>query len=454
MKKAVTALMAALTLGGVFTATAQQAQPKTTLTWWINPWRIRPPGMPADKSPTGEEFAKYISEEFMKLHPNVTVKYEIVPNAGFREKVTAAIFAGNPPDVLRPISFDPNYVKQGLLEPIDNYLKVAERADFIDYTLNEGKVEGKYYLWPWNNSNNGMGSTLLLNPAIFKERGVALPKAPNREWTIDQFLAAAEKLTYDKNGDGKTDVYAITLAAKDTENSLAWLHRFGGRLLDDAGTKFIINSPEGVKALQFMVDLIYKHKVAPEGASGLGVYETIDNLHQGKAAMGYGGIYEIGRIDRSVKEGKLKDPIKVEIAAFPHDPKVGPIAYQTSGGFVVFKQKDPYKRQMAMEFARFITNPKNMALLEDLLYITARKSVNKNLDFKGVQAYTDVKAQVAAYTNAIKHGVPYFGPPTLDVQPALPYLTSALQAALSRQKTPQQALDEFVAQANRVIFKK
>lgn len=446
-------LLTTLLLPALSLVSAQSA-PKITLTWWINPWRIAPPGFPAGKTPTGDEFPRYISEQFMKKYPNVTVKFEVVPNQGFREKVTAAIFAGNPPDVLRPIGFDPNLVKQGLLEPIDRYMTAEDRLDFLPYALGEGKVGGKNYMWPWNNSNNGMGSTMLLNPKIFAERKVALPKGPYRNWTLTEWLSAAQKLTFDRNGDGRTDVYAITLAAQDTENMLGWLARFGGQLVNDAGTAFVINSPEGVRALQFMVDLIYKYKVAPEGAAGLGVYDTIDNFHQGRTAMGYGGIYEIGRIDRYLKEGKLKTPIKVEIAPFPNDPKTGPVAYQTSGGFVVFKQKDAYRQKMAMELARFITNKDNEKLLEDLLYFSARKSVNKGFDFKGVADYTDVRPQVTVYLNAIKNGKPYYGPSNVDVQPAMKYFTSALQAALSRQKTPKEALDEFVAQATPLVFKK
>lgn len=428
-------------------------EPDITLTWWINPWRIRPPGFSADESPTGEEFARYISEEFEKLHPNVNVEYEIVPNQGFGEKVTTAIFAGNPPDVLKDLQWNPAWARDGLLAPIDDYITEEDRADFISYTLEDGLVDGKHYIWPWNNSNNGMGSTLLLNPAIFEERGVELPAEPYRSWTIEEFLEKAQQLTFDRDGDGTTDVYAITLAAQDTENMLAWLYRFGARLLNEDATEFVLNSPEGVEALQFMVDLIHEYGVAPEGAEGLGVYDTIDNLHQGRAAMGYGGIYEIGRIGRYLDEGRLENPINVVIAPYPHDPEVGPVAYQTSGGFLVFEQNDPYRQEMAMEFARFITNPENTALLEDLLYVTARESVNEQLTFEATQAYTDdIQQQVEVYVEAISHGVPYYGPSSVDVTPAIDFLTSALQAAFSQQMTPQQALDMFVNEANRVVF--
>lgn len=314
-------------------------------------------------------------------------------------------------------------------------------------------VDGQHYIWPWNNSNNGMGSTLLLNSDIFKERGVELPAEPYRNWTIDEFLDKAQKLTFDRDGDGTTDVYAITLAAQDTENMLAWLYRFGAHLLNEDATEFVLNSPEGVEALQFMVDLVQKYHVAPEGAGGLGVYDTIDNLHQGRTAMGYGGIYEIGRIGRYLNEGKLENPISVVIAPYPQDPEVGPVAYQTSGGFLVFNQDDPYRQEMAMELARFITNPENTALLEDLLYVTARKSVNEQLTFASTQAYTeDIQKQVDVYVEAISHGVPYYGPSSVDVTPAIDFLTSALQAAFSQQMTPQEALDMFVSEANRVVF--
>ena len=429
------------------------AQPKMEITWWINPWRIVTPDMEDGASPTGEEYARYMSEQFMALHPDVTVTYELVPNAGFGEKVTTAIFAGNPPDLLKDLDWKPEWAREGLLEPIDAYLTDEDRADFLPYALEKGLIDGQHYIWPWNNSNNGMGSTMLLNTAIFEERGVALPALPDRAWTIDEFLAAAEQLTFDRDGDGTTDVYALTFAAKDTLNMLAWMHRFGARLLNEEGTEFVLNSPEGVRALQLIVDLVYEYGYAPQGGEALDVYGTIDNLHQGRAAIGYGGIYEIGRIDRYLKEGRMPEAIDVVIAPFPHDPAVGPIAYETSGGFLVFKQDDDYKRDMAMEFARFLTSTENIKLLESLLYITARRSANAELDFVNVADYTeDVQTEVQVYQSAIDHGVPFFGPSDLDISEGMEYFTAAMEAALSRSKTPQQALDDFVREANRAVF--
>ncbi|OPZ65015.1 MAG: Bacterial extracellular solute-binding protein [Firmicutes bacterium ADurb.Bin506] len=440
-------LMIVLGTSGI-AAEAAPSKP-ITITWWINPWRIAPPGFPEDQAPGSEDFPKWASEEFMRLHPGVTVKYEVVTNAGFDQKIAAAILAGNPPDVLRPIGFRLEWVKQGVLEPIDDYLTAEDKQDFYQYALDEGKVNGKYYLFPWNNSNNGMGSTLLLNPAIFAERGVSLPKLPERGWTVDEFLAAAKKLTFDRDGDGKIDVYALSFPATDLSVMMGWMHLFGARLFNEDETAIALNSPEGVRALEFVVDAIYKHKIAPEGAAGMGIYDSINMFHQGKTAMGYGGPYEIGRIDRYVKEGSLKEAFPVHIAQYPHDPSVGPFAYHTSGGFVVFKQRDAEKKELVMEFAKFLTNQENMRLLKSLLYVTTRKSVNKDL-YKG----STFENEVEVYTRALEYGIPYFGSSDISTTPIDKHIQAMFEAALSRSKTPKQALDEFAAEANKIMFKK
>lgn len=447
MARTLLGLFLALLLIGLPMGVAAQEKP-ITLTWWINPWRIAPPGFPEDQAPEAEDFTKWAAEEFQKLYPNVTIEYEIVTNQGFDQKITAAILSGNPPDILRPPGIKQQWLQLGLLEPIDDYLTEEDLADFYDYALNEGKYGDHYYMFPWNNSNNGMGSSLLLNPAIFSDRGVEMPALPDRSWTMDEFMTAARKLSYDTNGDGRNDVYAIGMSASmDIMNNLAWFHIFGGGYVDEANRTFIANNEGSVNALQWMVDAVYKEQIAPMGAEGMGIYDVIGMFHQERLAIGYGGPYEIGRIDRYLKSGQIDKKFPVHIAQFPHQPEVGPVAYHTSSGFVVFKQDDPYKRQMAMEFARFLTNQENMALLRSLLYVTTRQSVNETL-YRGYE----FEEEIDVYTRAIANGIPFFGSAEIDTGQADQHFIAALEAAFARTKTPKQALDEFVATANRLVF--
>lgn len=420
---------------------------KTTITWWINPWRIAPPGMDESQAPTAEDFPRWASEEFMRLNPDVEVVYEVVTNQGFEEKISASILARRTPDLMKDLVSRKEWAERGLLEPIDDYLLEEDIADWYDYTLKKGFINGQHFIFPWNNSNNGMGNAMLLNPAIFAERGVEMPALPSRSWTFDEFLEAAKKLSYDSDGDGVNDHYALSFAASDLLNSTAWLYVFGGRMFNDDETEVILNSPEAVAGLQFMVDAIYEYEIAPRGAEGMGIYDVIGLFHQGKTAIGYGGPYEIGRIDRYVNEGQLQNAFDVHIAPYPHLPEVGQMAHHTSGGFIVFRQDDPEKLDKVMEFANFLTNFENTAALKTLLYVTARKSVNEVI-YEGSK-FAD---EISVYMQAIDHGVPYFGSSDVNFSPAEPFLQAAFEAAFSRTKTPEQALEDFAREANRVLF--
>ncbi|NLJ85930.1 MAG: sugar ABC transporter substrate-binding protein [Firmicutes bacterium] len=425
------------------------AAKKITITWWLNPWRIEPPGFTGERAVTAEDFPQWVKEEFERLHPNVEVKYEVVTNVGFAQKISAAILAGNPPDVLRASSFKKDWALHGLLEPVDDYVTPDDVADWYPDAYEGFRIAGKHYMFPWSYGTNGMGSSMLLNPEIFADRGVELPALPERSWTIDEFLASGKKLSWDDDGDGINDHYALSLGAQDSENNPVWLYMRGASMFNEDETKIIIDSPEGIAGLQFMVDMIYEHKIAPVGAEGMGIYDIINLFHSQKTAMGYGGPYEIGRIYRYVNEGRLDEPFEVKIAQFPHLPEIGPVAYHASGGFMVFRQKDQEKKEMVMEFCRFLTSPENTRLLKTLLYITARESVNQDLYADSVFA-----DEVAVYANAIQNGKQYYGSLEVDFTDAGKYWQAAFEAAFTRDKTPGEALTEFAREANKVLFKK
>lgn len=438
-----------LVSGGVLPAIAAAAE-KVTITWWINPWRIRTPDMPADKAPEAEDFPAWAAVEFEKRHPDVEVRFEVVTNAGYEQKLAAAIAAGNPPDVTRPAGNFPQWVKWGLLEPIDAYLTAADRQDFYGYALDEGKIGGKHYIWPWNNSDSGKGSALLADVRRFAERGLSIPtRVPADYWTTDAFVNALKKLTWDVNGDGTPDNYGIALTAKgDAAINVAWMYIFGGKLLDSEKRRFTANEPKAVAGIQFARDLIYKHKVAPPGAEGMGIYDVINLFHQHKAAVGYGGPYEIGRIHRSYLSGDLKEEFPVRLLPNPHVSGVGPVAFHTTGGFVVFKQRDARKKELAMEFARFLTSADVEKMLDSLYYLAARQSANAQM----YQTLPQIKGEIDAYLRFIEHGKPFFGPPELNTAPADKFLQAMWEAVFANSKTPQQAADEFVRRANQAVF--
>jgi len=425
---------------------------KITITWWINPWRIAPPGHPADKPLTGEEFPKWISEEFMKLHPDVEVKYVLVTNQEYAQKLAAAIATKTQPDFFKGPVWDSRWAKSGLLEPIDDYLSPEDWKDFYEQCLKAGYVDGKHYMWPWVYGTNGMGATMLLYTPDFEKAGIDWRKIVNEGWTMEEFVEVCKKLTWDSDGDGQIDHYAIGLGAKSdmVHNVLNFIYAYGGRLTNEDETEVILNSPEAVAGLQFVLDLIEKHGVAPKGAEALDIYGVINLFHTHKVSIGFGGPYEIGRITRYVREGRLSEAFYPVVAPFPHVAGKDPVAYARGSGFIVFKQSDPKKRDMIFEFLKFITNHENIALLETLNYLTARRSVNELL-------YKDdpyMNEQVRRYAQIMdKYGMEFFGSQEFPWSQMNAHFVAALEATFSKSKTPEQALNDFVREANRILKK-
>lgn len=426
---------------------------KTTITWWINPWRIAPPGFPEDQAPGSEDFPKWISEEFMRLHPDVEVKYVVVGNTEYSQKMAASIATRTQPDLFKGPIWDSRWVEAGLLEPIDDYLTEEDWEDFYEIALSDYEVNGKHYVFPWSFGTNGMGTSMLLYTPDFEKAGVDWKDIVENGWTMKEFLEVAEKLTWDTDGDGENDHYAISFGAKDIHNIMNFIYAHGAKLSNEDETEVYMNSPEAAEGLQFLVDLVDEYGVVPKGVEGMGVYDVIGNFHAHRTSIGFGGPYEIGRITRYFKSQKwefseLFEPVS---APFPHVEGKDPVAYASTGGFVIFKQPDKEKRDMVMEFARFLTNKENMALLESLNYLTSRKSVNAML-YEGDEY---MKEQVDTFGNIMgDYGMEFFGSQSFPWTEMEKYFTASLEAAFAGTKTPQEALDYFNVEANKILKKR
>ena len=103
-----------LGIGSTGIALAQAPSKPITITWWINPWRIAPPGFPPDKAPAPRTSPVGKRRVYEASPWRYSERSGNQP--GFDQKI-AAHPGGQSPDLLRPIGFQREWVKQGLLEP-------------------------------------------------------------------------------------------------------------------------------------------------------------------------------------------------------------------------------------------------------------------------------------------------------------------------------------------------
>ncbi len=94
-------------------------------------------------------------------------------------------------------------------------------------------------------------NVLYYNKDLFDAAGVAYPDV---NWTWDDLLAAAEKLTV-KDASGNTTQYAL---AAEGGKYTKWLNQNGGGILDDYvnPSKCMLDDPKSVEAITFFADLM------------------------------------------------------------------------------------------------------------------------------------------------------------------------------------------------------
>jgi ABC-type glycerol-3-phosphate transport system substrate-binding protein len=126
--------------------------------------------------------------------------------------------------------------------------------DFFPGILDHFRRQGRLWALP-----AGVGETLIFyNRGLFDATGVPYP-APG--WTWDQFLDAVIRLT---NGEGNTKQYGF-VDAWGGQGLIPFIQQHGGDLLDrDAADPApALDDPPVVEAVQWYVDLVFKHGVSP-----------------------------------------------------------------------------------------------------------------------------------------------------------------------------------------------
>lgn len=197
-------------------------------------------------------------ERFSEAFPNVTAEQVFIPGAQYMDKLQTMIAAGNPPDVFNvdPTSFFLTWIKNGTIISLQpNYEQDKEFfADWPEFFINGGTWDGKLY---GLTIDGGAIYNLWANFGWMGEAGVEPPVG--KEYSIDDFLGICQTL------------------AKPEEKLFAynpftcvwhwWPMAFGGNVVDPADPrKCQLDKPESMEALQFMVDLRWKHNVSPQPA--------------------------------------------------------------------------------------------------------------------------------------------------------------------------------------------
>jgi multiple sugar transport system substrate-binding protein len=185
------------------------------------------------------------------------------------------------------------YASADYLEPLDDWMTNKPAAEFFDMTdfqpsnMEAGSYGGKIYTMPLYT----FGPALIYNKALFEKYNVKVPT------NMQELEEAAAKLTVDVDGDGKTDIYGITMRARAGEeptiDSTGMTWAYGGTWFEgNANTveeikankaKPTVNSPEFIAGYEEYAKLLQNW--GPPESANWGWVECMGAFAEGKAAM-------------------------------------------------------------------------------------------------------------------------------------------------------------------------
>lgn len=246
---------------------AAAAEGPVTITWAL--W-----GSP-------EEVASHqrVADAFMAVHPEIKIEIWNQPWEDYFTKIQA-LWASGDSKVIPDVAFlwpTPRYAAEGVLENLDPYIEKSgyNLDDYWPALLESAKYEGSVYGFPRDIESN----IIYYNRDMFDAAGV---EYPSNDWTWDDFMAAAEKLTQ-KDANGNTTVYAL---GAEGAKGYKFINQAGGNILDDYvnPSKCMLTDPASVRGIQFFSDLIENgYAMRPADLSQAGGDAAV--FSSGQAAM-------------------------------------------------------------------------------------------------------------------------------------------------------------------------
>ncbi len=234
-----------------------------------------------ETNPVSRKAVANIVARFEALHPDIKVEAEAIAWGDLEGKIMASLAAGAPPELShgQPITCAALQAK-GLLLPLDEVVESIGEDNIWDQIKKVGKFGDHYY-----GLVHAAGTSLLIyRKDLAKKKGLKRPE------TWDQLLDVAKELTMDTNGDGKIDIYGLTIPGINLFINilLGELTRANGGILFDVNNRPHFTDKTMIETLNFLKKLT---KYMPPGWEGDGYLETFANMYGQKAAMmfqGYG----------------------------------------------------------------------------------------------------------------------------------------------------------------------
>lgn len=305
--------VATLSFGAVFAA-PEKTQVKV-LTWWLTGF---------------EKYLGSMEKEFEAANPHIDVVLENF-DGDINQTLTTRIASGDVPDLVNLNNETAiTYYQQGVLEPLDLYLKPADKNVYIPALWNKCVFDGRYnYAFPWYASPQVM----FINDSIFAKAGLD-PKKPPKTWE--------DMYKYSQIIKKKTGVYGFSMEFAN----IAWeeILRVGEKVFTDDLKAVAFNTPKVAARLEYFRKL-YAEDLMPKNFPDYQGERAL--FDQNQLAMFPLGVSMYKHIVQEAPN------LKFSVVPYPVSPKGANRLHVSMMNFVLMKASKVKKE--AVTFAKFIT---------------------------------------------------------------------------------------------------
>jgi sn-glycerol 3-phosphate transport system substrate-binding protein len=373
-----------------------------------------------------------IVADFMKENPDVTVKAIYAGNYNdARIKALAALKSGEPAQLSVMFSIDIyELIEQDAIVAFDDVVETAEEKAWLDSfypTLMEnGRTAGKTWGIPFQRST----IVMYYNKDLFRAAGLD-PDKPPATW--DEMVAAGKKLT---KPDGSQWGVMIPSTGYPYWMFGALTMQNGQVLMNGDGNETYFDDPAVIGALQFWKDLGAKDNVMPGGTIEWGTLRQ--NFLEGKTAIMWHSTGNLTAVKTNAK-------FDFGVAMLPASKRRGT---PTGGGnFYIFKKTTPEERKAAMRLIKFMTSPERSA---EWSMKTGYMGVSPAAyETPALKEYVKEFPYAAVARDQLEYATAELS--TYQTGRVRKLLDDAIQAALTGAQTPEKALGEAQAQADRLL---
>ncbi len=283
-----------------------------------------------------------MSRDYEKSHPGVKINLTLMASKAYWPKMKVAASTKKLPDIFSMSSgFIEEWANDGhLLDISEEVKRDIKESEYYFNLFDAGKtLTGSYHAVPYAL----VTTPLFYNKDMFDAAGISYP---DENWTWDDFLSAAKKLTIDKDGDGKIDQWGHYFYGRYAQIE-PFLYRNNGYLIDRQTNRFAPNQ-NATETLKFLISLVKEHKVAPQPQL-MKAFRTQDVFPREQSAMFIDGSWNIAN-NRKI----IKDKFRWGIAEVPLGPNgVKNSAYGWNDYYAI--AANTKHRKEAWEFMKYIT---------------------------------------------------------------------------------------------------